>query len=382
MKALKLIASSRRYLSPAIIFATLNIVFGTWAIYIPRITKNLNVSEGELGFAVLFIALGTLSMLPFIPRLINKYGVGKMTAVGVFAFCISFIAPFAVSGYVGLCIALFCVGACGGMLDVSMNTLVTEIEKKDGVHFMSAAHGFFSLGGMVGAGIGTFLMPVMPNALTHIIIISVIMIVVNYFLIKNYITIIAPVQEQESVFKLKNIRPLIGLGIIGVLIMASEGAIVDWSALYLEKVTLAAASLFGLGYTIFNAAMAFGRFYGDGISAKYGSKVILVTGASLAAVGFALVLTADIWTAIAGFGLVGLGFSVMVPELLRYSGNLPGVAAAEGVSFISGTGFTGMLLGPVFLGFLAETFSLKSSFIALLCFAVLAGLIALSLKRK
>ncbi|WP_416444193.1 MFS transporter [Leeuwenhoekiella sp. A16] len=382
MKALKLIASSRRYLSPAIIFATLNIVFGTWAIYIPRITKNLNVSEGELGFAVLFIALGTLSMLPFIPRLINKYGVGKMTAVGVFAFCISFIGPFAVSGYVGLCVALFCVGACGGMLDVSMNTLVTEIEKKDGVHFMSAAHGFFSLGGMVGAGIGTFLMPVMPNALTHIIIISVIMIVVNYFLIKNYITIIAPVQEQESVFKLKNIRPLIGLGIIGVLIMASEGAIVDWSALYLEKVTLAAASLFGLGYTVFNAAMAFGRFYGDGISAKYGSKVILVTGASLAAVGFALVLTADIWTAIAGFGLVGLGFSVMVPELLRYSGNLPGVAAAEGVSFISGTGFTGMLLGPVFLGFLAETFSLKSSFIALLCFAVLAGLIALSLKRK
>ena len=382
MKALKLIASSRRYLSPAIIFATLNIVFGTWAIYIPRITKNLNVSEGELGFAVLFIALGTLSMLPFIPRLINKYGVGKMTAVGVFAFCISFIAPFAVSGYMGLCVALFCVGACGGMLDVSMNTLVTEIEKKDGVHFMSAAHGFFSLGGMVGAGIGTFLMPVMPNALTHIIIISVIMIVVNYFLIKNYITIIAPVQEQESVFKLKNIRPLIGLGIIGVLIMASEGAIVDWSALYLEKVTLAAASLFGLGYTVFNAAMAFGRFYGDGISAKYGSKVILVTGASLAAVGFALVLTADIWTAIAGFGLVGLGFSVMVPELLRYSGNLPGVAAAEGVSFISGTGFTGMLLGPVFLGFLAETFSLKSSFIALLCFAVLAGLIALSLKRK
>ena len=382
MKALKLIASSRRYLSPAIIFATLNIVFGTWAIYIPRITKNLNVSEGELGFAVLFIAVGTLSMLPFIPRLINKYGVGKMTAIGVFAFCISFIGPFAVSGYVGLCVALFCVGACGGMLDVSMNTLVTEIEKKDGVHFMSAAHGFFSLGGMVGAGIGTFLMPVMPNALTHIIIISVIMILVNYLLIKNYIRIIAPVQEQESVFKLKNIRPLIGLGIIGVLIMASEGAIVDWSALYLEKVTLAAASLFGLGYTVFNAAMAFGRFYGDGISAKYGSKVILVTGASLATVGFALILTADIWTAIAGFGLVGLGFSVMVPELLRYSGNLPGVAAAEGVSFISGTGFTGMLLGPVFLGFLAETFSLKSSFIALLCFAVLAGLIALSLKRK
>ena len=382
MKALKLIASSRRYLSPAIIFATLNIVFGTWAIYIPRITKNLNVSEGELGFAVLFIAVGTLSMLPFIPRLINKYGVGKMTAIGVFAFCISFIGPFAVSGYVGLCVALFCVGACGGMLDVSMNTLVTEIEKKDGVHFMSAAHGFFSLGGMVGAGIGTFLMPVMPNALTHIIIISVIMILVNYLLIKNYIRIIAPVQEQESVFKLKNIRPLIGLGIIGVLIMASEGAIVDWSALYLEKVTLAAASLFGLGYTVFNAAMAFGRFYGDGISAKYGSKVILVTGASLATVGFALILTADIWTAIAGFGLVGVGFSVMVPELLRYSGNLPGVAAAEGVSFISGTGFTGMLLGPVFLGFLAETFSLKSSFIALLCFAVLAGLIALSLKRK
>ena len=134
MKAVKLILSRRRYCSPAVLFATLNILFGTWAIYIPRITKRLDVSEGELGFAVLFIALGTLSMLPFIPKLINKYGVGKMSAVGVIAFCLSFVGPFAANSYVVLCATLYIIGACGGMLDVAMNTLITEIEKADEVH--------------------------------------------------------------------------------------------------------------------------------------------------------------------------------------------------------------------------------------------------------
>ena len=382
MNSLYLILSKKKYFSPAWVFASLNIITATWVLYIPQVKDKLAIDDAELGLALFFFATGTLSMIPISSRIIQSIGLGKATIISLILFALAFLLPLMANNYFALCASLYLVGMLSCLTDVGMNALVSSIEIEDNVHIMSASHGFFSLGGMVGAGIGTFLMPFMPTALTHIIIVAVIMITANYFLIKNYIHITAPKQEQESVFKLKNIRPLIGLGIIGILIMASEGAIVDWSALYLEKVTLAAASLFGLGYTVFNAAMAFGRFYGDGISAKYGSKAILVTGASMAAVGFGLVLTADIWTAIVGFGFVGLGFSVMVPELLRYSGNLPGVAAAEGVSFISGTGFTGMLLGPVFLGFLAETFSLKSSFIALLCFSIIAGLIALSLKRK
>ena len=382
MKALQLIFSSPRYFSPALLFATLNVVFGTWAIYIPRIKENIGISEGELGFAVFFIALGTLCTVGFVPKLVNRFGVGRLMVFAVMGYCISFIGPFAVNTYVLLCASLFVVGMFSGLMDVTMNTLVTEIEKEDGVHFMSVSHGFFSLGGMIGGGLGIFLIPILPSAFTHIITIVALMILINLFFIKNYRNIVAAPQVRETSFKLKSLRPLIGLGVIGILIMGAEGAIVDWSALYLEKVTLAAATLVGLGYTIFNGTMAFGRFFGDAVSARYGSRAIMLAGIAISSIGFGLILTTITWIAILGFALVGLGFSVVVPELFRYSGKLDGIASAEGVSFIAGTGFAGMLLGPVFLGFLAETFSLKSSFIALLCFSILAGIIASSLKRK
>lgn len=382
MQAIKLIFSSTRYFAPALLFATLNIVFGTWAIYIPAITEKLSISEGKLGFAVFFIAVGTLTVLPFIPKLVNRFGLGKITTLAAVINCLAFIGPFAVTTYAGLCIALFFAGASGGFLDVSMNTLVSEIEKKDNVHFMSVSHGFFSLGGMISAGIGSLLIPVMPSPLVHISIFAGVMIVLNLVLAKNYFSIKSEPQAHDHRFNFKNLKPLFALGLIGFLIFAAEGAIVDWSALYLEQVTFAVVTVLGLGYTIFNATMALGRFFGDGISARYGSRSIIILGSLVGALGFGLVLTQNTWIAIAGFGCVGIGFSVIVPELLRYGGKLKNVPAAEGVSFISGIGFVGMLLGPVFLGFLAETFTLKTSFVALLCFAILSAGIGLTLKRK
>ncbi len=382
MKSLKLIFTSGRYFSAALLFLSLNIIFGTWAIYIPRITKNLDISEGELGFAVFFLALGTLTMIPFAPKLIKSVGLGRVMAFAVIAFCLSFIGPFAAPNYIWLCATLYVVGACSGVMDVTMNTLVTHIEKQDQVQFMSLSHAFFSLGGMLGAGIGIFLIPFMPSALIHMLAVIILLILVNVFFMKNYWKITVVKQEHEESFKLKHLKPLLGLAIISFMVMASEGAIVDWSALYLERVTLAAAALFGLGYAVFNGMMALGRFFGDSVSAHYGSRFIIIAGCIIAAVGFGLVLSGMTWVAIVGFGFVGLGLSVVVPELFRYSGNLKDIAAAEGISFIAGSGFVGLLLGPVFLGFLAQTFDLKSSFFALLCFVVVAALLALSLKRK
>ncbi len=382
MKSLQLIFSSTRYFAPALLFASLNIVFGTWAIYIPRITEKLQITEGELGFAVFFLALGTLTIIPFVPRLVNLMGLGKALALAVSLVFISFIGPFAATAYFWLCASLYAIGICTGLLDVTMNTLVSELEKRDEVQFMSASHGFFSLGGMLGAGVGTLLKPVMPSALLHIIIVAAALLIANLILVRNYLNIKVQTPRREEGFKLKNLRPLVGLAAIGFLVMAAEGAIVDWSALYLERVALASATVFGLGYAVFNAMMALGRFFGDKVSTDYGSRPILILGCFIAALGFGLVLTANTWIAIIGFGIVGIGLSVVVPELFRYSGNLNGVEASEGISFVSGVGFLGLLTGPVFLGFLAQTFNLKSSFIALMCFVFVAALISFSLERK
>lgn len=380
MKSLKLILTNPRYFAPAFVFASLNIVFGTWAIYIPTIKTKLGIDEGELGFAIFCMALGTLTMIAFAPKIIGSFGVGRTTAIGLFLFLVTFIIPFSVNSYYMLCIGMYIVGAFSGVTDVAMNTLVTEIEKQDTIHIMSANHGLFSLGGFIGAGIGGFFLSETAIPLNHLLIVVSILIILNIVLVKFYYRVSSKINEEYS-FQLKNFKPLLVLALIAFFVMASEGAIVDWSALYLEKVSLTKLSWIGLGYTAFSATMALGRFFGDEISGRFGSRALILIGSLLGVFGFGFVLMVQPILAIAGFGLVGLGLSVIIPELFRLVGKTKGVESSQGISFISGIGFFGFLIGPVLLGFLADVSSLKLSFLALLSFIAVSLLLALKLKR-
>ena len=128
--------------------------------------------------------------------------------------------------------------------------------------------------------------------------------------------------------------------------------------------------------------MTVGRFLGDGISARMGSIKLVGLGALIAACGYFLVLTQQTTWSIIGFALNGLGFSVIVPELFRIGGNVKGVDSSQGVAFIAGFGYIGFLLGPVILGFIAESASLNYSFMLLLCMALLVFGITFFLRRR
>ena len=246
---------------------------------------------------------------------------------------------------------------------------------------MSVNHGFFSLGGLLSGGIGGYFLSESIAPIDHLLVVMGIVFLSNLILMKYYVKIMAENEEQDG-FSLKKLRPLIGLGVISFLVMASEGAIVDWSALYLEKISKAPLSWLGLGFTAFSGTMALGRFFGDAISLRLGSKAIIILGSAVAVLGFGTVLLeGPIWV-ITGFGLVGLGLSVIIPELFRLGGKTKGIPSGQGISFISGIGFFGFLLGPVLLGFLAEYASLKLSFVALLGFTFTCFLLALQLKRR
>jgi MFS family permease len=380
MKSFQLILTNPRYFAPAFVFASLNIVFGTWAIYIPTIKANLGIDEGQLGIAIFCMALGTLTMIALAPKIIGSFGVGRVTAFGLFIFLVSFIIPFSVNSYYMLCIGMYIVGAFSGFTDVAMNTLVTEIEKQDNVHIMSANHGFFSLGGFIGAGVGSFFLSETVIPLHHLLIVVAVLFISNLLIVKFYFRISSNIDEEHS-FQFKNFKPLLVLALIAFFVMASEGAIVDWSALYLEKVSLAKFAWIGLGYTAFSATMALGRFFGDEISGRFGSRALILIGSVLGVFGFGFVLMIQPIFAIAGFGLVGLGLSVIIPELFRLGGKTDGVESSQGISFISGVGFFGFLIGPVLLGFLADLYNLKLSFLALLFFIIVSFLLAFRLKK-
>jgi fucose permease len=278
--------------------------------------------------------------------------------------------------------SLFLFGASNGFTDIAMNTLVTEIEKEDKKNFMSAAHGFFSLGGVL-AGLGSFLIPIFDNPVLHMLVAVVIVFVINIFCHKQYRYITAAPIEKEP-FSFKLFRPLLVLGLVSFIIMGSEGAIVDWSGLYLQEISKAPEFLLGAGFLAFSCAMTLGRFMGDGISARIGSVRIVILGICIAILGYISVLSTQTILAITGFALIGLGFSVIIPELFRIGGNIRGVESSQGVAFIAGTGYSGFLMAPPVLGFLAESATLRASFISLLAAAslvLLAGFYLLRRKR-
>lgn len=381
MKSLQLILSNSKYFAPAWVFASLNLLFGTWAIYIPTVKEALTIDKSQLGIAIFFLSLGVFTVFPVAAKIINKFGVGKVTWYGILCNCLAALLPLLAPNYYSLMVALYIFGATQGLTDIAMNTLVTEIEKEDKRSFMSAAHGFFSLGGVL-AGLGSFFILSLGNPALHMGIVVLVVLTVNFVLRKKYVHIVAAPVEKEP-FSLRLFKPLLVIGLVSFMVMGGEGAIVDWSGLYLQEISLAPEALWGAGFLAFSALMTTGRFIGDSISQRIGSVKIVTLGSSIAILGYFAVLTKAAYLAIIGFGLVGLGFSVIIPELFRIGGNVKGIQSSQGVAFIAGAGYAGFLSAPPILGFLAESSSLVTTFIVLLgCTFLVLGATFILGRRK
>jgi MFS family permease len=349
-------------------------MIGTWVLYIPRVKEKLQLDDSEIGLALFSLALGLLFFIPLVPFVTKKIGLGKCTFFGICAFSIVFIGPFIATNYVMLCVSLFVVGVFSALTDIAMNTLVSEIEKKDGVNIMSAAHGFFSLGGAVGALIGTLLISLFDAPLYHVLFMIFLVVAINWILSKQYFNITEKRElKNKSKLPLKVFKPLFALAFLALVVMSSEGAIEHWSSIYLiEIVEVSSRNLAGLGFTTFSIMMTIGRFFGDRISEKIGSTKIIILGCVLACIGYICVLLSQVLLSVIGFGVIGLGLSVVIPELLRVAGNTKGISTSKSISFVSGIGFIGFLIGPVILGYISASFSLKMSFLFLFVLTLFA----------
>jgi MFS family permease len=376
MHSLQIILSKFKYFSVAWIFASLNFIIGTWVLYIPHVKEKLQLNDSEIGVALFCFALGILLFLPLVPFVTKKVGLGRYSVIGIILFATSFIFPLLAPSYILLCISLFVAGIFVGSTDVAINALVSYIEKEDAQNFMSAAHGFFSLGGAIGATLGTFLLAVFTKPAYHMLFIVIFVIITNIILAKNYYKIVEEiVSKEKKEYDFNALKPLFIIAFIAFVIMSSEGAIEHWSGLYLKEVVgISQKNYIGYGFVFFSIMMTVGRFFADNISEKIGSLKIIFFGSIIASFGYACILVSIFKITLLGFGIVGLGLSVIIPELFRVAGKTPGVKASIGISFVSGIGFIGFLLGPVLLGYISHSFSLKSSFHFLLSLTVLVSL--------
>ncbi len=376
MLSFKVFFQNRKFFAPAFLYSCFSLIFSTWVIYIPFIADKLNITEGKIGGALFFTAFGSLSMLPFSNKLVDKLGVGRQAFFGFVCYAMAIYGMFLAPTYPLLCLALYIFGTTSSLFVIALNSLTATIEKKAGINIMSGSHGFWSIGGIIGASAGSFIAGIIKMPFLHITVLVVILITIQLLLKKEYFHIRTEHYEKEKRGKFP-IKPLLAIASISLIIMVAEGAIADWSALYLKKVVVMKGQFLGLGYALFSVGMALGRFTGDALSYRLGSWKMLRISIGTALTGFALVLLTFPFSTLAGFFIIGLGFSTVVPEVYRLASRIKGIRTADGVSFISATANVGFLTGPVVLGFIAELRTLHVSFMVLMAFVATAFIMAL-----
>ncbi|MFN8258225.1 MAG: MFS transporter [Bacteroidales bacterium] len=385
MKVPKLMKFKMPFLPFAQLFFSVSIMFATWIIYIPQIVEKLNMSKGELGTALMFAAIGALVSNPSARWLVKKFGPGKMALISISSQTMIVVGYFIVPSAILLGVMLFLFGFCGAITQISVNTLITLAEKQKNISIMSTCHGFWSLGGIMASGFGTILLILLNHPLLHILLMAGFVLVLQLVFAKDYLNYRGNYDKKTkttytNIYK----NPLIwAFALIGLCVMVSEGAIADWSALYLRDVALSDKNILGLGYAGFSLAMATGRFFGDKLSIKIGSVQIIISGFVLGCLGLLVVLSASPFLSVVGFFVTGLGFSIIVPEVYRLSAGIDAYNPSAGIAMISISANFGFLVGPFTIGAIAEKFGLQTSFVVVLVL-VLAGLltaIAIYLKR-
>jgi fucose permease len=381
MISIKFFFQNKKYFASAFLYSCFSLIFSTWVTYIPHIAEKIGITEGRIGKAIFFIAMGAFVMIRICRHIIERVGVGRYAFFALLIYCVCFFGPFLAWDYTSLCISLFIFGMAGSSYAISVNSLTAIIEKQDGVYIMSGSHGFWSIGGMIGAATGSFMAALLHNPVLHISFLVLIILIIHTSLRSQYY-FRKGIHEVNEHHKSNKIKPLILIALVGLVVMVSEGAIADWSALYLKKIIFLDLKYIGFGYAAFSSAMMIGRFTGDSLSKKLGSWQMITYASIIAITGFLLVLILSPVISILGFFVVGLGFSVIVPEVYRLASNVEGVKTADGVSFIAATTNIGFLVGPVLLGFIAELKSLHLSFTVLTFWVSIAFFIALWNHKK
>ncbi|GAA0413031.1 MFS transporter [Massilia aurea] len=343
---------------------------GLWAAHVPTVQARMGIDTGMLSMVLLTVAGGALLAMPLMGGLTGRWGTRRMVLLSGFAFAAMTPLIMGAPSLPLLFIAAFLFGVSNGALDVAMNANASEVETARGLPTMSSFHGFFSLGGLFGAGIGGLLV---GQGLGHgqgALMVGVVTAVV-LALSAPRVMGFAATHGAGSHFSLPRGAAL-GLGLLALLCFAVEGALVDWSALLMQERTGATPASAALGFSAFSIAMAACRFAGDRLIVRFGALRIMVVGglAMFAGLALAVASTHFVLSAV-GFALVGLGAANVVPLLFGAAARIPGMSAGNGVAAVATLGYGGLLLAPPVLGWVA----MHSSIMVALGVLSLSGLV-------
>ena len=391
-------APSPALLRPRLAVTTVFLVHGlyvaAWVPQIPTIKANLGLDEGRLSLALLMIAIGALAAMPLTGRLVTRFGSRAITLLGTVLMGIAFMLPVFMPSYTALLLWLLVAGMGIGMMDVAMNANGVEVEKHFDRSILSSLHGFYSVGGLVGSlaiatalRSGLSLEAVVAAGVSTCIAVGVL---AGWFLFRTDARAEEPLTAAERAETAKPRRwrrptgMILLLGIIGTLAYLTEGAVVDWGGVFSLGPIGADLADAGLAYAAFSAAMAITRLIGDRLQDRVGRRRLLVLGSALATAGFlGFTLAPNLPALMLASFVIGIGLANVVPIMFALAGRQPDTPSADGVAMVAALAYTGFLIGPPAIGWLATHTDLRMAFLAVTALALVMTVLALfAIKRR
>ncbi|MGD8221733.1 MFS transporter [Pseudomonas thivervalensis] len=354
-------------MSTRIAYLIAGIGIAAWAPLVPYAKVRANLDEGTLGLLLLCLGVGSILAMPISGALATRFGCRRVLSGGTILICLALPLLATMTSLPWLVAALFLFGAGLGTVDSTVNLQAVIVERASGKTMMSGFHGMFSLGGIIGAaGVSALLgLGLSPQGAT--LVVNGVLLVALFKAAPHLL----PYGSESSgpAFAIPH-GVVLFIGILCFIVFLAEGAVLDWSAVFLTTERAVDTAYAGLGYAAFALTMTVGRLTGDAVVHRLGAKRVIIYGGSIAAAGFLLATLAPMWqAALLGYALVGAGCSNIVPVLYTAVGKQTLMPEAIAVPAITTIGYAGILAGPALIGFVAHGSSLSIAF----------GLIALSL---
>ncbi len=351
-------ARAARYAVSAIFFLT-GAGSASWAVRIPATQERLGMSEGGLGIALLGLAAGAIVAMAAAGRLVARRGSRPVTTVAILAFAAALTLPALAPSTAILMLSLVALGLANGLLDVAMNAQAAAIQKRYGRPIMSRIHALYSFGGLFGAAAGGRVAANGIGAGPHLIAVGLVIAVAAAAVVNRMLPASADA-APDHVSLARPSRALLIPGLIAFCVLFGEGAMANWSAVYLREVSLAGPGLAAAGFASFSLMMTAGRAVGDSLVARLGNVRMTRIGGIVATLGAACALVfPQPLTVILGFGAIGAGLSSIFPIVLGASARTPGVVPGAAIAMVSMCGYAGLLAGPPLIGAAASAFTLR-----------------------
>lgn len=373
-------------------FMIIGCLEAAWAPLVPYVKSAFGLDEESLGLLMLCSGLGSIISLPISGWLCMKFGARRVVYISGFLMASALLAISSMVDVWLTAVMLMIFGGCTISIDVAANINGVAVEHTTGRHLMSGFHGGYSLGTLIGAGAMSVLfslgmVPAWAVVICMVMILAAMVIGCRDLLSKDGLAEINDRKEapREDSRKRFHIPPMvIVIGLLCFIMYASEGAVMGWSAIFVSEergVDMSAAGFFYIAFAVMMTAM---RFLGDKIVDRLGQRRVVVLGAVSVAAGFLIVvLIPNLAAAAVGFALVGMGAANIVPQLISFASGIQGMAVQNIISIINALGYSGILLGPVLIGFVAKHYGLHTSFAAIaVCAFVVAAVARAALKRE